>query len=118
MVYAVMLREEQVKKLPIIFVLFVLISGCASITVSSIYDTARPNHIVLNEDGSTTFEFLFPAEDYDGTAALERIHEFLGKYSAENGFMGYDVLNTNGATLEKTHRYFRLIVGARFKVAR
>ena len=105
------------KKLMII-TLVALMAGCATtVTVSSIYDVAKPNRITTNKDGSTTFEFLYRMADYDEVVAEHRIHDCLERYAAEKGFIGYDVLTTNGVTVDQVPLYVRITIAARFKTA-
>jgi hypothetical protein len=93
-------------------------AGCATtVIVSSIYDVAQPNRITANKDGSKTFEFLFRVADFDQVAAEHRIHDFLQRYAADNGFIGYDVLTTNGFTTKEVPPYVRLTVAVKFKTA-
>ena len=105
------------KKLMII-TLVGLIAGCATTaTISSIYDVAKPNRITTNKDGSTTFEFLYRFADYDQVVAGHRIHDFLERYAVDNELIGYDVLTTNGVTIEQAPPYVRITIAVKFKTA-
>ena len=81
-------------------ILFLTLTGC--VTVSSIYTGANPNHTIENADGTTTFEFLFDASDYDGNLAAQRVREYLAGYSKANGFGSFDVVSVNAAYVEKS----------------
>ena len=76
--------------------------GCASTPMSSIYDGAKPSHVIANGDGSTTFEFMFPYADFDGNMAMQRINEYLNSYTKDQGLTGYEILNVDARVIEKT----------------
>ena len=86
--------------LGVLFTVAVL-AGCASTPMSSIYDGAKPSHVIENGDGSTTFEFVFPYDDFDGKMAMQRINEYLISYSSGKGFSGYDIENVDGKVIDK-----------------
>ena len=81
--------------------------------MSSIYDGAKPSHVIENGDGSTTFEFMFPYADFDGKMALQRINEYLTNYTSEKGMAGYKIVNVDGKVIEKTSTGSKL--GRHFK---
>lgn len=72
------------KKLLIVLVLIVgFIIGCA--TTTSVSETAKPDKIVQNGDGTTTFQFLFQENGYDPNMATDRIADFVNSYAIEKG---------------------------------
>ncbi|MGA2380352.1 MAG: hypothetical protein ABSG85_13710 [Spirochaetia bacterium] len=87
------------KKILVVLFAGALLAGC--MTVSSIYDGAKPSRIVENSDGSSTFEFLFPPNDYDGNMAGQRIGEYFANYIKEKGFTGYEIVSVNSQTVDK-----------------
>jgi uncharacterized lipoprotein YajG len=93
-----------------------LLAGC--MTVSSAYDGATPSRTVENTDGSTTFEFLFPANVFDENMATQRINEYLTLYTRENALSSYDILSTSYSQtdvqeIQKT-RYTRVLAQVEF----
>ncbi len=91
--------KGRISLVALIVVLFM--TGCA--TVSSIYDGARPNKTVENRDGTTTFEFLFPASDFDVDLASKRIDEYVMDHGSAKGYTDYDLMSVNGSAVEKTN---------------
>jgi len=78
-----------------------LLAGCA--TVSSMYTKARPNHVVSNADGTTTFEFLFKAEGIDYEMAADRVGEYLIQFAVDNGYSGkFELIDGNAAIVQST----------------
>lgn len=88
------------KKILVIMFAVAVLAGC--MTVSSIYDGAKPSRIVDNSDGTTTFEFLFPPNDFDGKMAGQRLDEYFTNYIKEKGFTGYEIVDVNSKAVEKT----------------
>ena len=92
------------KKTLVILFVVALMAGCASTPMSSVYDGAKPSHVIANGDGSTTFEFTFPYDNnWNADMAMQRMDEYLTGYAKENGFAGYDVLKVDGKLIEKTN---------------
>ena len=92
------------KKILSVLLALVVLAGCASTPMSSVYNGAKPSHVIANGDGSTTFEFMFHYDnDWDGNMAMQRINEYLTSYASQNGFSGYDTINVDGKVIEKTN---------------
>ena len=71
-------REEgAMKKVLVILLAIAVLGGCASTPMSSVYDGAKPSHVIQNGDGTTTFEFVFPYGGWDQDMAKQRINEYL-----------------------------------------
>ena len=81
------------KKVMVILFVGSLLAGCMS--ANYVYDGSQPRSTVANADGSTTFEFLYPASGFNGNKASQRIDEYCVRYRNENGLTGYEVLDMN-----------------------
>jgi|GEM_PF-1770846 len=92
-------RNTEMKKILVIMFAVVILAGC--MTVSSIYDGAKPSRIIENSDGLSTFEFLFPPNDFDGKMAAQRIDEYFARYINEKGYVGYEIVSVNSQSIEK-----------------
>jgi len=87
------------KKQVALLMILCLLAGC--MTISSIYDGAKPSRIIDNNDGTMTFEFLFPPNDYDGNMAAQRINDYFASYIKEKGYAGYEIVSVNSQAIEK-----------------
>lgn len=105
------------KKILVILFAIALMAGCMS--ANSVYDGWKPSHTVANSDGSTTFEFLFAANDFNSDKASQRIDEYCTRYKSENGFTAYQVMSTNYADrdgqVDPSRKYTRVLVQVKFR---
>jgi hypothetical protein len=91
-------------------------AGC--VAFPSAYDGAKPSQTAVNIDSSTTFEFLFPTNDFDEDMARQRIDEYFTRYINEKGFTSYEVVSVSSSDTEvepnprKTNT--RILVQVRF----
>ncbi len=84
------------RKLLVLAFAVAVLAGCKSVPFfSTSYGEAHPYNSFDNNDGSTMIEFKFTLDQFDTRRAMQRIDEFLTKYSGEKGLTGYDVENVD-----------------------
>lgn len=84
------------RKLLILACAVAVLAGCKSVPFFSSSDLeAHPSGMWDNGDGSAIVEFKFIMDPFDARKAMQRIDEYLTKYSGEKGYAGYDVLSVN-----------------------
>src|SRR5271157_1710138 len=89
------------RKLLVLAFAVAVLAGCKSVPFfSTSYGEAHPYNSFDNDDGSTTIEFKFILDRFDAKEAMQRIDEFLTKYSGEKGFTGYNVENVDGRPID------------------
>lgn len=81
------------KKLALLMVVAILAISCT--TMSSLYNGARPDHLIKNRDGSVTFEFIFNANTYNQELAVQRIKDYWQDYMIKEGWKTYQVLSSS-----------------------
>jgi hypothetical protein len=104
------------KKLLFVLVAGTMLAGCMSANWR--YDGSEPTRTFGNNDGVTTFEFVYPASGFDSVKALQRIDEYCVRHSRENGQSAYEVLKVDYSNHENITdpdtRYTHVVVQVRF----
>src|SRR5208337_711828 len=94
-------RRKHMRKLLVLAFAAAVLTGCNSVPFfSTSYGEAHPYNDFDNKDGSTTIEFKFTLDQFNTRQAMQRIDEFLTKYSGEKGLTGYDVENVDDRPID------------------